>query len=330
MRVLLVGHMDPGAAQPLGFRGPSRTHLGVPDGVIAELAQGFRGASGNADLKVLPWGPGPAFVRALRGLPGDPWVLSADRRERPGVEMAWVEREGAGTVFLEMGHDRGHDWGRRVLAKLAGKTPPENQPLPELWADAAAALTGRTVVVAASTSRPLLGAGSTAALDPSLGVRAQADPVPGWRQTLQEAWAERTSRSLLPEEPQLRVDELPGGGAGGGAGAALAALGAKVFPTGDVLAAELNLAGQLARADLLVVAAPYWNGPDLADEPALVAAQIAAQNGVPTVGVGIWASLSHQEKAELGLHGLHIKRPGRSWADLGRRVGQTWARNYAG
>lgn len=325
MEVLLIGHLSGRAAATLGFFDHRRQDLTDPKDALSDVAAGFRQANSQSNLKVIPWGPGGMFVQALEDMPGDPWLISFERSGE-----GWVEKVGSGPVFIELGHNFDHDWGRTALSKLAGVPADPDQPLPELLGVVRKVLADRTVVVASSTSRSLVGPGGTSTLDPYLKLRSRSDRMLVWRKMLDENYSRRPLLDMPNQGRTVRVGNLPGSGGGGGAAAALASLGARIFPTGHVLATALDLVGCLNMTDLLVVAAPHWHSPDLVDEPAMVAAEQSFERGIPTVGVGISSSLSHQERAEFGVNGLHVKRVSRSWKDLGRRVGQTWGTNYAG
>ena len=208
----------------------------------------------------------------------------------------------------------------------------------------------RELTVAVSTQRPAVGLGSTAALLPDLSLRSTALPPNSAAQAMRWQLAEfrrgafqRQARPLLPVaasgsqrdrsvgslEPAggngRPVDPagLPGAGAGGGAGALLAAAGASLRPTSQVLQRLLGMTERIAAADLLVLVAPHWHSPDLVDEIPLSLAPLAARTGLPVVGVGLASSLSAHELAEWGVHGWHRATHG-DFAAAGRRLAYTW------
>lgn len=286
MRILLAGHLDAEVVPSLGFT-DSRLLADFAtidaSGTLRELARGITHARPNVQVEVQPWGPGLTFIEALRGTPGDPYLVSV-----PRTDGEWHEHPGSGPLIVEMGHDRDHDGGVRVLKRLN-----------HLFAGS---LLERKTTVAASTSRSELGPGGTAMLTPDLTPR----PV------------------SVGAIPSSSTPYLPGSGAGGGAAARLASRGADIRPTGQVLSNLLDLHARLDRSDLVIVVHPFWHAPDLVDAPELEIAEAAAGAGLPVIGVGIASSLSAPEMAAAGVSGIHLRRRGGDLFDVGKRIANTW------
>ncbi len=211
-----------------------------------------------------------------------------------------------------MGHDRGHDWGQRI------------------WeAQDADELRRRDIIVAYSTSRPLYGAGGTSNTDQQLQLRTDVKEPSDWRETLAALQTQGVEALTIgsDQSTQTGPGARPGSGAGGGAAAWLMSLGARAYPTGEVLFHYLSMEEKLAAADLIVVASPHWHSPDLTDSVPLHLTEYANTVGAtPWVGVGFASSLSPHEQAQWGLQGVHLVGEDHSFQTLGRRVGQTWGR----
>lgn len=294
MKALLVGHLSPSLAPAVGFSAGEEQLAEAPGEHYRDRLAVLAEALTDWEVEVLPFGPGRIFTEAVPGslsLPrdaSDPVVLPA-----------------TGPLLVEMGHDVGHDWGRRLWA-----------------ANREEDLVGRDLTVAYSTARPLKGPDATSNTDPHLGLRPVIEEPDGLIAHLRQL----SHRQLPLADPRPReVDLRPGSGAGGGAAAWLMALGARAFPTAQLLADHLGLADRIGRADLVILATPHWHSPDLAESIPIYAAEVAAERAIPVVGVGFRSSLSPHEQAQWGLQGLHLARdPGRL-GQLGRRVAQTWS-----
>lgn len=259
MKVLVLGHWDLSAQDVSGVSDTSGEALrflaAQPDGAgpaglnlraLRSLVTGLRlgaerlGVGRDVWLRALPFGPASAFSEALaEGGPasGSFRSLVAGRREASTIGIGSELRDAAngtdadpdsgpfrGTVVVEGGHSWSHDWGMGMLGALAG------EPGLSLGSSVAAlesalerarnVLSDQTVVVAASSSRPLLGAGGTAHLDPALNRRvagpgseavspggtsatgshhgqASSEQIATWRDLLMQA-QRRTRGSVLP------------------------------------------------------------------------------------------------------------------------------------
>ena len=301
-RVLIAGHFNPELPAPLGFSDfVGGTGLQNYRESLQQFEQGFRSAAPGWESSILPFGPGPIFADVL----GDRGAVSLST----GGEELLIPEEAASPLLIEMGHDRGHDWGIRVREAFDAED-----------------LRRRDVVVAYSTSRPLYGAGGTSNTDQQLRLRTDIVEPKGWRQALTQL-AEEPAGSLQfgGQDDRLDPGTRPGSGAGGGAAAWLMALGARAFPTGEVLAHYLDAERLIAEADLVIIATPHWHSPDLTDAVPLVLTGLGSP-ATPRVGVGLASSLSAHEQAQWGIQGLHLLGKKDGLEELGRRVGQTWGR----
>lgn len=304
-RVLIAGHLEPFLPPPLGFSATvpvlEEKDYTVP---LRQFSRGFLGAAPRWEAQVVPFGPGRIFEEELREL------NAVALPTVPNSEAPQIPTEGP--VLVEMGHDVGHDWGKR----LWDSQDPEH-------------LRTRDVVLAYSTSRSLYGAGGTSNTAPDLTLRLDITEPAGWRETLSTLQQGRGPSLALggSNASEDAVGSRPGSGAGGGAAAWLMALGARAHPTGEVLAHYLHLEDKLAGADLVIVASPHWHSPDLADAVPLHIAEMSARLATPTVGIGFASSLSAHEQAQWGLHGIHLLGCDQDYESLGRRVGQTWGRS---
>lgn len=299
---LLIGHLDHHLTPPLGHHDPELLEqFDTVDALgLERVARGLQASSRSWSVELIPFGPGPVFTGHYPG------AISLPTSGGASVELP-VEQN----VVIEMGHDEGHDWGSRLSEVNSEKC-----------------LRNQDVLVAYSTPRPLFGPGGTSNTSRSLHLREDSAEPPGWRPHLDSL--ERSGRRHVAlsgaDSERTAAYHRPGSGAGGGAAAWLAALGARLHPAEEVLAAKLGLQSKIQDSDLVIVATPFWNSPDLAEALPLHAATIASGAGIPVVGVGFCASLSAHEQSQWGLHGLHLARKGRTLERLGERVGQTWMR----
>jgi glycerate kinase len=115
----------------------------------------------------------------------------------------------------------------------------------------AAALQGVDLLVACDVTTPFLDA--AVVFGPQKGAtKRQVD-------ALTRRLAETAAR--YERETGLDVTTLPGAGAAGGLAGGLAALGARIEPGLDVVAGFVDLAGRLARADLVVTGEGHLDPP---------------------------------------------------------------------
>lgn len=384
MRILVLGHWDLSAedlsakddlsAKVLRMLSDQYSGEGSPGNsvrALQELVEGIREgvlASGTqtlVQLRILPVGPASAFVEAIRQdgpASGNFKHIVAGRREASTIAIGSELRELGpfrGTVLVEGGHSWSHDWGIGLLAalveapELSLDSPAEA--LSEALESARELLSGRTIVVAASSSRSLLGTGGTAYMAPDLSLRKAEDDLrfasnaTKWRQVLAETYRRtrqaQSAWNLMPvgsearaelsgfgplSSPALDLDPtlIEGSGAAGGAAALLAALGVPVRSTWEVLSTLLQLPKLIEEADLVIAVEPHLDSPNLVDSALRQISEIAQAHAVPVLAVGAQSSLSGPERADVGIHGISLIRSGTGepFKDVGRRVAQTWIR----
>ena len=314
-RVLVVGHWDLSSPDLSGGLRSAKDVIiegsGFGNGTdatqdaLAALTSGIRStydhmvtgsgssASEGSDgltVEVVPFGPGRAAELAAQGAsPRVPFVsdsrdASSSRDLGENIRAAALAHPKS-TVVVVGGHSRHHDWGAGLLSGLTGaegETLDEDSS-EEQWLAALDAAqdfldsTGVSLVFAAQTARPLIGAGSPAQLAPTLepriseaatrGIRA-LEPLTLTRASSQGSSTQQCVQAALVRHFRSRdgvVDptRIPGSGASGGGAAVLAALGAQVRPAFDVLEGLLDLESRVAQADLVVVLEPHLDVPEL-------------------------------------------------------------------
>ncbi|MDN5963602.1 MAG: glycerate kinase [Actinomyces sp.] len=311
------------------------TGPGAAGRALQQVGQGMLESRPGTRVDTLPFGAGEAFREALEeGGSHDlvPVVVGVweETTRRAGCEVL-AALEAGRTPVVEGGHNIDVDAGLGMLEVLSGMTLPRSAALdrvaPEALEAARRMIAGRDILVAASTLRPLLGLASVMATGIDLAPRAVQDReltaalarffahVPAPRRTLPVAGSASWS------DPS----RLPGSGAAGGAGAVLAALGARVVPTGDLLREVTGLDARSAECELVVVVEPLLHSPQLADALVDTLTAAAAVHALPVVAVGRETSLSAHEAAQWGLHG--VITTGTQPGDLrlaGSRVARTW------
>ncbi len=386
MRVLVVGHWDLSAEDLSGKDDLSaqvlQWLLNKPDvaGVsganvraLQGIVEGIRvsagvGAGDSLQLRLLPFGPSSAFVEALAQdgpVSGSFRHVVSGRREASSVGIGSELRDlGAfkGTVLVEGGHSWSHDWGMGLLGALVGEPTVSLEDASSTLEDAMEAarstLAGRTIVVASSTSRSLLGPGGTAYVAPDLSLRRndsvngdQAKAVARWTQVLrtthQRTVATGRAFSLTPVDSRAQTEIgrlgpttsslitgagdptlMEGSGVAGGSGALLASLGIPIRSTWDTLSTLFQLPKLVREADLVVALEPHLDSPNLVDSALRQVCSLASLDGVPVVAIAAQSSLSGPERADIGLHGVSLIREGTQepFVDAGRRIAQTWIR----
>lgn len=315
-------------------------------------------------VETLPFGPGAAAELAARAANSPVRVIADDRAENSSYPLGAKFREaimqagsgeGANRIALEAGHSEYHDWGLGFLEALIGleqghfdQADPKavEESLPEALEEAKELLegSGASVTFAASTDRPLVGAGSPAELNPDLSLRYPTRTLGGLPLggapyiALQEAVRKvLLNAAQCAQEPDGHAPTDPtridGSGAAGGVAALLSALGVPIINTYALLSEVTDLKEKVRGADLVVVAEPHLDVPELSDLGLTQITAATAQSGVPTIGVGVRSSLSSVERAELGLQAqtlLSSRKVGRdAFEDVGRRIAQTWLRPNA-
>lgn len=329
MRALIAGHWS-----GRGGRG------GLPaSAALALFARGFREAAPGWEAEAVPFGPGAAFAEAVsrapaRGLAPIPVGIEEASTRRAGEQVLGALEAGLVPV-VEGGHSIDSDAGLGMLsalsgAELAGDAASIERDVPSALDAARRRLSGRDLVAAASTARPLLGMASVMALGVDLEPRPlqDRDITSALSRVFRSAGPARTALSLAGDPaPGRDPSRLPGSGAAGGAAAMILALGGRLVPTGDLLADVTDLGSRLDLADLVVVAEPLLHSPHLADATLDTVTRAAASRALPVVALGSESSLSAHEAAEWGIHGILVVRDSRdALVEGGRRVARTWAR----
>lgn len=321
--------------------------------LVAGLTQGAQSSSERqARFRVVPFGPGSAFVEATRAggpVSGNVRTVSLGRREASSVAIGSTLRDLSGfrgTVLVEGGHGWSHDWGIGMLRAITGDSSlslnQSEQVLSSAMAEASELIRPQTVVFAASTSRALLGPNGTASVLPDLSRRPTAatpEQVEKWHELLRRTKKETVGSRELPltfagheGDPAFQ----PGSGAAGGAAAVLASLNVPLTSTTGTLSTLLGLQKDIEQADVIVCVEPFLDPPLLIDSAVAEIAEQAAVTGTPVVVIAAECSLSRPERADLGIHGVSLVgrasvegKPDKG-ADpfflAGIRVGQTWLR----
>lgn len=195
-------------------------------------------------------------------------------------------------------------------------------------------LSGIDLVVAYDDDRPLLGLAGVGELvarsGPDGRARAQVTErgLAALSGAVTAALRGQTRPDLLVGDGSARrPTSAPGSGAGGGLGFMLAALGARLLPGAAVLAAELDLDGRLAEAELAVVAIPYLDWTTAATGVVAQLTERAAAVGVPVVALAGQSLLGRKDLAGAGLVGSYVvagQAPDQL-AALAARVARTWS-----
>ncbi len=366
MRVLIVGHWDLTAPDLAG--GPTKPedwgysaggssngeHTRTTDmspHVLDAISRGIaKGAGREVKTNSVVLGPAYAFHTAVTQSGGLAEVIG--RSNVPGTELAQSITEvphGSGPLYIEAGHNEANDWGLTLLNALASSSTGQpstiaiessESDMRRALEDAQAAVENVELVLAPSSSRPLIGVGATSALTPNLGERTAnlgmvlvAQNQARYAQALQSHYAKHHESSPSTGTPTLSSDSVvsrEGSGVGAGAGALLIALGARLETPFEVLTKNVSLEEQIEEADLVVVVEPRLDGPDLAESVLQDITTVAGRHAKPVVAASSRTSLSRPERADYGLHGVSTLNPRLSgeqaFEDVGRRIGQTWVR----
>ena len=252
---------------------------------------------------------------------------------------------GAQRVVLGLGGTPVHDGGAGLLSRLAEVLGYSDEPSAETLTALRTALGAVAVDVAAGTDLPLLGlhgAGAALAnhpgLDATIAQRAEnrvGELTAAW----ERANAGTVRHNLLADDRAPRLGRAPHSGAGGGAGFALALLGARLLPGTQLVATEVDLAGAVADADLVITAAPALDGDAMHDGVPAVVGEHAMEVGLPVVAIGWEVHTSRRDGARVGISAtypvIEARMPGSpappspdpltALQARGQRIVKTWA-----
>jgi glycerate 2-kinase len=196
--------------------------------------------------------------------------------------------------------------------------------------DVLARLAGVELVVAADVDHVLTGPeGAAAVFGPQKGadeetVAALDAALTTWGAVLGEACG----------QPDLA--SRPGAGAAGGLGAALAALGARRVPGGELVRDIAGLDEAIGRAHLVVTGEGALDGQSLHGKLVSVVAARAREHGVPCIALAGQVHLGGNQALEAGLEGTYsvaadagsveaaLAEPAARLADLAAGVAQHW------
>jgi glycerate kinase len=227
--------------------------------------------------------------------------------------------DGGAGLLAALGVRREDEAGRRLdpgglalvhTARLVGEPPPVR------------------LVAATDVDSPLLGPyGATRVFGPQKGAS------PGQVELLEDAlahWAD-----VLEAHLGVTARDLPGAGAAGGLGFALLALGAERVGGFDVVAGAVDLAGQVAAADLVVTGEGRLDGSSVRGKVVSGVARLAVERGVPCVAVAGEVLLGRREAGAAGLaetFSLVDHAPGRALteaaavvSEVGVQVARRWS-----
>lgn len=310
---------------------------------LEQVGAGFRSARPTWEVDLLPFGPGPTFREALTLATARSYVpVSVGQEEtsthRAGYEARRIFDSGLVPV-VEGGHLKKPDAGLGFLSAFTGidlegvreGTHGSADRLLHAITQGKCILQGqgRTLIAAASTTRPLLGLNSVLALTPDLETRPHQDRA--FMAVLTKALATRPRMGLPviggePPRDDLGPGRMSGSGAAGGAAAMISAMGGQIWESGDVLSASYPIDPRLEGADLVIVLEPSLHSPHLAQSPVTTIAEHAGRFALPLVALGVDSSLSGHERAEWGFHGQFLTHGTIPLAEAGRRIARTWTR----
>ena len=268
---------------PLGAQVDAPLYL-LDDGrVVIEMAQasGLALLGGERDpLRASSFGTGELLGAALEQVSEDGEVLvaiggSASTDGGTGAARArgWRFLDGAG---------RDLEPGGGALVSLVAIEPPEQTH-------------GATITGVSDVDNPLLGpTGAARVFGPQKG--ASAAEVELLERGLC-ALAERIAQDL-----GIDVGSIDGGGAAGGMGAGLVAFfGGVLEPGFEAIAAAVDLAAALGRADLVLTGEGSLDLQSLAGKAPIGVSRMAAEAGVPCLAVAGRVALEPSRLAEVGV-----------------------------
>ena len=314
-RVLISGHWG-GDTNPLP--------------ILDLLAQGFHSLAPTWQAQCAPFGPGRAFVEAMRSHAEIEMLSTAEEADLKVLGARYRTAILAGkTPVVEGGHLAHTDGGVAFLEGLSGLRRADYSDF-DHWFFAAIersrVLCRRGDFYAAfSSARPLFGPSSTLALNRDLTPRndTDADFNRQWMSLLHQV-----AKPYLPLQGQpasvVEPGRITGAGASGGAAAVISVLGGRLMSDGDFLAYHTSLQSRIAEVDLVIILEPELHSPVLAESALPTLTEAAARFALPVLAIGRSSSLSAHERAEWGIHGV-LTDENEDFEALGRRAARTWA-----
>lgn len=294
------------------------------------VARGFQSFAPTWQAHRAPFGPGRAFVEAMRSHVEIAVLSTAEEADLKVLGARYRAAILAGkTPVVEGGHLAHTDGGVAFLEGLSGLRRADYSDF-DHWFFAAIersrVLCRRGDFYAAfSSARPLFGPSSTLALSPDLTPRndTDADFNRQWMSLLHQV-----AQPHLPLQGQpasvVEPGRIAGSGASGGAAAVISVLGGRLISDGDFLAYHTNLQSRFAEVDLVIVLEPELHSPVLAESTLPTLSEAAARLALPVLAIGRSSSLSAHERAEWGIHGV-LTDENEDFETLGQRAARTWA-----
>ena len=201
---------------------------------------------------------------SLIGGPPSPQTALAAHSGGVGELIGAALEQGARTVVVGLGGSGCTDGGRGMIAALGGPRRASER------------LAGVRLIAATDVDNPLLGPrGAASVFGPQKGADPHAVEVLEHRLA---AWADEIE--VVTGRP---VRDQAGAGAAGGLGAALLALGGTRESGAAVIAAQTGLAGQIARADLVITGEGRFDEQSLHGKVVGALAGTARPAGVPVL-----------------------------------------------
>ncbi len=294
------------------------------------LARGFQSFAPTWQAYRVPFGPGRAFVEAMRSHVDIAVLSTAEEADLKVLGARYRAAILAGqSPVVEGGHLAHTDGGVAFLEGLSGLSRADYSDFDHWFFSAieqSRLLCRRGDFYAAfSSARPLFGPSSTLALNPDLTPRNDTDAEFNrqWMSLLHQV-----AQPYLPLQGQpasvVESGRIAGSGASGGAAAVISVLGGRLISDGDFLAYHTNLHSRLAEVDLVIVLEPELHSPVLAESTLPTLTEAAARLALPVLAIGRSSSLSAHERAEWGIHGV-LTDENEDFETLGQRAARTWA-----
>lgn len=241
-----------------------------------------------------------------------------------GVILSEVLEAKPSAVKLFLGLDRAADAGKGMLSALGVDIEAEPDELNRSLKELRTRLQNIEITVAATSALPFSGIDG---LGPHLSQQMEAEEANViMRQGTK--WASRIE-NLFPAPvnllgtPTVGPYRRQGSACGGGGAGALVALGARIFPIEDYLAAALPVQKLLSSADLVICQQEELDYLSLPTSMPATVAQVAQKYALPVLALAKSAPVTKFDLANVGIHGVietdHIN------SALGERLATTWS-----